>query len=120
MRKLLSALFCVFFALTIYAQAPVAASIDGNFKIILPADQPLSDTYIIDISAIPFTDANDCTVFFDKMHEIVVNYEVLYDAKQVRILLSYDNRNAGWDLAQWNAYFAKRAKKMAALFAASH
>ncbi|MBC8047897.1 MAG: hypothetical protein H7Y00_13955 [Fimbriimonadaceae bacterium] len=119
MKKIVTSFFIIFGVCAVsFAQNSTAtASISENFQIVLPADKPLSETYLIDISGISFKNEEDCVIFFDKMHEIVVNYDVLYQNKQVLLKLSYDKRNEGWQLEDWNKYFAGRAKKMQAVYA---
>lgn len=119
MKKTLFSLFIAVVSLTAaYAQTAVNATIDDHFQIVLPADKSLTDTYTIDISNISFKSQEDCVLFFDRMHEIVVNYEVDYAAKLVTVKLTYDKRNEGWQLPEWNKYFAARAKKMSAVYTA--
>lgn len=95
-----------------FSQSMPVASINENFVITLPENLPLSDTYRLDISSITFKNQQDCAAFFDMMHEIVVNYNVKYDEKLVLITLSYDNRNTGWGIKEWNTYFLNRSQKM--------
>lgn len=95
-----------------FSQSMSVATINENFVITLPENLPLSDTYQLDISSITFKNQQDCADFFDMMHEIVVNYTVKYDEKLVLISLSYDNRNPGWGIKEWNTYFLNRSQKM--------
>ncbi|MFN0276802.1 MAG: hypothetical protein ACKVPJ_13730 [Chitinophagales bacterium] len=112
MKKILFLVFILSATHIAFSQTALSATIDKNFLITLPTDQPLSSVYQLDISALSFKDEQDCADFFHKMHEIVVNYKVNFEAKTVTILLSYDNRNEGWGLTEWNNYFQARSKKM--------
>lgn len=108
---------CFISALQAHAQTNAVATIDTNFQVVLPLELQMANAYTIDISGINFKNRETCEMFFNTMHEAVVNYVVNYDNKTVTLSLSYDERNKGWTSADWNTYFAARAKKMAAVYA---
>lgn len=94
---------------------PVKASINSDFVIQLPADVPLADIYIADISALAFKSAEDAISFFDMFSENVVTYQVRYPENKLVMYLNKDVM-PDWQLKEWNTYFENRAIKMQSVF----
>lgn len=94
---------------------PVKASIEKDFIIHLPADVQLSDSYIVDISELPFRTPADAEKFFDMFSENVVNYKVMH-ADNTMILYLNTDIMPDWTLTDWNTYFENRAMKMQVVY----
>ncbi|HET8964423.1 MAG TPA: hypothetical protein VFM99_11015 [Chitinophagales bacterium] len=94
---------------------PVKATIEKNFFIHLPADVQLSDSYIVDISELPFKTPADAEKFFDMFSENVVNYKVM-QADNTMILYLNKDIMPDWTLTDWNTYFENRALKMQVVY----
>lgn len=97
------------------ASDPVEASIGTDFVIQLPVNVALSDSYIVDISALPFDNAAEAETFFDMFSENAVNYKILPGDSRMILSLNRDIMPE-WDLADWNKYFKDRAVKMQVVF----
>lgn len=94
---------------------PVPAVITEDLQIILPADQPLSEFYTIDISALKFTEASEANQFFGMFTENAVLYRVNFDERTVMVNV-HTSIFPDWDLNRWNEYFATRSAKMKAVY----
>ncbi len=94
----------------------VKASISDTFVITLPDDQPLADVYIADISAIYFDDRAQAAELFSMISESIVEYEVIYEQKFLKIMMNKSEITEDWGIEQWNDYFEIRANKMQAVY----
>ncbi len=95
---------------------PVTATINTQMQITLPADQPLADEYVIDITALNFANAQVldqfCATFADlnlSMRGDFATQKLYVTAKAMK-----DSVGNVWDAQKWNSYFETRAMKMSA------
>ena len=95
---------------------PVTATINTQMQITLPADQPLADEYVIDITALNFANAQVldqfCATFADlnlTMRGDFATQKLYVTAKAMK-----DSVGNVWDAQKWNSYFETRAMKMLA------
>lgn len=119
MKKVATSLFFIaigFFSLTSAVPGkPVAASISADMLITLPADQPLSDKYVVDISSLNILTATVLEDFCSNFSEQNMTLTGDFEGKKIGISLEPMKDSAGniWDVAKWNAYLSSRAPKMA-------
>ncbi|MFN3939163.1 MAG: hypothetical protein ACK4IY_01165 [Chitinophagales bacterium] len=111
MRKIfllltLSLSLIVFKVCPAFAQSDFPTATFGeNMQLTLSAEAPLSPFYTVDISSIAFKDAAGADRFFRSLTDNLVRATVNYDAKEatIQLMVAYAE---GWDVSQWNNYFA--------------
>lgn len=95
------------FSLTSVAQAePPMASLTQAGIVQLPAGEPLSETYLIDVSHMDFGSDQQMVAFFAE--RITDDYIVRAIPQSNQAFLALNvKKNANWTVAQWNARLAQ-------------
>lgn len=118
MKKLATSILFLFVCtLAVKAVGPDKATIatmNEKMVITLPTNVPLSDTYLIDISAIPFSSEALLSGFCQSFSENHMTLTGNFSTKQITLSLHSTEEVAGekWDLIKWNEYLSSRAPKM--------
>jgi hypothetical protein len=120
MKKFATSLFVIAIgfmtATASVSKDPVTATINNQMQIVLPADQPLADEYVIDITAINFANAQVLEQFCNTFADQNLTLRGDFEAKKLFVSAVAMKDSAGqiWDAQKWNTYFEMRAIKMAA------
>lgn len=118
MKKLATSLLFLFVCtLAVKAVEPdkaTTATMNEKMVITLPTNVPLSDTYIIDISAIAFNTEALLSGFCQSFSENHMTLTGNFTTKQITLSLHPNEEVADekWDLTRWNEYLSSRAPKM--------
>ena len=117
-KKLATSLLFLFVStLAVKAVGPdkaTIATINEKMVITLPTNVPQSDTYMIDISAIPFSNEDVLSRFCQSFSENHMTLSGNFTTKQITLSLHPKEEVADekWDLIKWNEYLSARAPKM--------
>jgi hypothetical protein len=108
---------CCAWPLLSNAQSP-SASFTDNIQLVLDADSPVSDTYVIDIADMEFRNELAAKKFFGSMTDNLVSCTVDYAAgtAELKLALPYVEEQ-GWGVAEWNNYFSTTANRYERAFA---
>ena len=115
MKKLATSLLFLFVStLAVKAVGPdkaTIATINEKMVITLPTNVPQSDTYLIDISAIPFSNEDVLSRFCQSFSENHMTLSGNFTTKQITLSLHPKEEVADekWDLIKWNEYLSARA-----------
>ena len=96
------------------AQAPTPghAAIDANLVISLDTDAPLTADYTFSISTMSFKDEAAAVRYFSLCRDNILTYTVDYAARTATVHIALEwMEPRGWDVAQYNEYFAKVAER---------
>lgn len=123
MKKLVSALsFFAISSVAVFANShpadPTVATISAHCVITLPADQPLAEAYVIDVSALGFKSNEALQQFCENVGDRIIILRGDFANAKIYIQL-YDGKDSTgnvWGVTEWNDYLAQRAPKMEALF----
>ncbi len=93
---------------------PVKAGINDQMQITLPADQPLAEWYVVDVTSMHFANKEVmeqfCTNFSDNNLKLTGNFA----DNKITIMVPPLRDSVGnyWNVERWNSYLAGRAPKM--------
>jgi mRNA-degrading endonuclease HigB of HigAB toxin-antitoxin module len=82
------------------------ATLNENWLVTLPADQPLQSTYTLDVSKVRFTSPADMRKYFTSYDDDVISFRV--DDKTGSVILHLDERyilDNKWKADEANSYF---------------
>ncbi|MGF1564552.1 MAG: hypothetical protein ACFCUH_04225 [Flavobacteriales bacterium] len=110
--KLVSAvLMLAFFSLTAHAQAePPKASLSQAGILQLPADAPLSSTYLVDLSNFNFSSEQEMVSFFAGKANDHFAMRAIPHLNQAIVYLQV-KKNANWSVTQWNAFLSQETNQ---------
>ncbi len=86
-----------------------AASIDANWVVQIPNNNPVQKEYEASISALNFSQ-EQAYRFFNWYSENLVIFQLDYASQKVKIILGVDYR-PNWTATDWNNYLAQKANK---------
>lgn len=104
-------------SLSVSAQesTPVAV-ISSEMVITLDDASPLSGTYIMDISALPFENELAARKFFHSMKDNLVSCEVDYASRKATLTLMLAYANPSWGKTEWEAYLLSVSERYRGAF----
>lgn len=110
--KLVTAtLMLAFLSLTAHAQAePPKASLSQDGILQLPADAPLSSTYLVDLSNFNFSSEQEMTSFFAGKVNDHFAMRAIPNLNQAIVYLQV-KKNANWSVTQWNAFLSQETNQ---------
>ncbi len=85
------------------AIAQTAATISPEGKVVLPADQPHTDAYVIDISSYNFSTAEEVLEFLNADQSPHVAFRPLMDRNEVMVYLQ-TKQKPDWTTQKWNQH----------------
>ena len=93
---------------SVYAQSNPSATFSSDQGIVLSTNQPLGDTYVIDISRSGYTEAQakETLVYLEDQTELI-GLELDYTNKKIILTLELDAQEAkNWDFRKWSEHLA--------------
>lgn len=94
---------------------PVAV-INSEMVITLDDESPLSGTYIMDISSLPFANELAARKFFHSMKDNLVSCEVDYTNRKATLTLMLVYANPSWGISEWEAYLLSVSERYRGAF----
>ena len=110
--KLVSAtLLLAILSLTAHAQAePPKASLSQEGILQLPANAPLSSTYLVDLSNFNFSSEQEMISFFAAKANDNFAMRAIPHLNQAIVYLQV-KKNANWSVTQWNAFLSQETNQ---------
>lgn len=118
MKKIFTSVFILtlgfFYSHAAVAGNPVAASVNEHMVITLPADQPLAEQYVLDVTNVKFVSADVMQQFCNNFseHSFMMTADFANNRIIIDVIIGKDSAGNVWDAAKWNEYLAQRAPKM--------
>lgn len=113
MRSIILFLFlCLFLSISNVSfaqQSSLQASIDANWLVHIPANNPVQKQYEASITALNFSQ-DQAYRFFNWYSENLVIFQLDYASQKVKITLGTEYR-PNWTVTDWNNYFVQKANK---------
>lgn len=106
-----TAMMLMIFSLAAHAQAePPKASLSQAGILQLPADAPLSSTYLVDLSNFNFASEQEMVSFFASKATDNFAMRAIPHLNQAIVYLQV-KKNANWSVTQWNAFLAQETNQ---------
>lgn len=111
LKLVATAMMLMIFSLAAHAQAePPKASLSQEGVLQLPADAPLSSTYLVDLSSFDFASEQEMVAFFSTKANDKFAMRAIPSRNQAIVYLQV-KKNANWSVAQWNAYLVQETNQ---------